>query len=153
MVGGREGVGGGLRASPARGDRGQLRRKYEMAEAGFESTESLLVRLGVSRDSAQALIAPMWIQQRRLGLSRLGGKRRKVFRTEMREFQLLHPTPSAARQIFRYGTVGAATLLLPPRTFYRIRSWRLFSRLWYRLLDLTYKPRHAIGLNRSRAAD
>lgn len=138
--------------SPARADQGQLLRRYAMAEAGFESTESLLIRLGVPRDSAEALIVPMWIQQSRLGLSQLGGKRLKTFRTEMREFRLEHPTASAIRSAFKYTTLGAASFLVPPRAFYKIRSWRLLPRLWYWLLGLTYKPRHAIGLNRRRTA-
>jgi hypothetical protein len=55
----------------------------------------------------------------------------------MRVFHATFKNPSLAYRLFKYLCVGAATLALPPRSFYSIRNWyasqnlgRLRSRLF-----------------------
>lgn len=101
----------------------RARRRYEMLEAGHECMEPLLLRLGVRRDCVRALLYPHWVETSRSSLRAFGGSRVKTFRTEMRDFQAEHPHPNMSYRLFKYVCVGGATLLLPPRAFYRVRDW------------------------------
>ena len=56
-------------------------------------------------------------------LSRFGGDRLQTFRTEMQAFHTAFKNPSVGNRLFKYLMVGAATMILPPRQFYRIREW------------------------------
>jgi glycosyltransferase involved in cell wall biosynthesis len=104
-------------------DDGRLRQRCEMHELLFETLEPMLVRSGVRRETARALLYPYFTDLMRFKLSRYGGSRRNAFRTEMRAFEAEHGVPSAAYRLFKYGFVGAATILLPAREFYRVRNW------------------------------
>lgn len=98
----------------------KLRRRSEMHEALFELLEPMLVRLGVPRDSARALLYPYLIDLMRFKLRTFGGSRLTAFRTETRAFVSGHR--SLSRGLFKYALAGAATLLLPPRQFYNVRD-------------------------------
>lgn len=101
----------------------KTRRKAEMNETTFELTESLLIRLGVRRECIMALLHAHWIQHSRSSLREVGGRRVTTLRTEMRSFRMEHKNPTVGYRLFKYLFVGAATLLLPPRLFYRARDW------------------------------
>ena len=60
---------------------------------------------------------------RRSRLSKFGGTRLEAFKTEMQSFRASFKNPSAGYRLFKYLVVGAATLLLPARRFYQLRSW------------------------------
>ena len=109
--------------SPDRGRTEQLQRRYQMIEFAYASTESLLIRLGVKRDCARSLLYPQWVTFSRTGLSTYGGARLQALRTEMRDFGLEYPNPTVRYRLFKYAVVGAATLLLSPKAFYRARDW------------------------------
>jgi glycosyltransferase involved in cell wall biosynthesis len=99
------------------------RRSSEMNEAMFELLAPMLIRAGVRPDVASAFIDPPWIYFRRANLSASGGSRLKTFRTEMRSFHSTFKNPSLLYLLFKYLVVGTATLVLPPRSFYKARSW------------------------------
>ncbi|HTU33378.1 MAG TPA: glycosyltransferase family A protein [Candidatus Acidoferrum sp.] len=105
------------------GDDAKARRRSEMHELLFELLEPMLVKMGVRRDVAWALLYPYFTELMRFKLSRFGGSRLNAFRTEMRAFAAEYPNPSLRYRIFKHTAVGAATLLLPPRTFYRAKEW------------------------------
>jgi hypothetical protein len=82
-----------------------------------------LLRLGVREECAAALLEPNWLFINRQSLSTYGGSRLKTFRTEMRSFRAYYKNPTLRYKLFKYLVMGPATLLLPPRTFYKFRAW------------------------------
>jgi glycosyltransferase involved in cell wall biosynthesis len=105
------------------GSEGKLRRRAEMTELAFELTEPLMIRLGVRRDSITAFLNPSWVEASRFLLGAFGGSRLKTLKTEMRAFRMDNRNPKLKYQLFKYLFVGAATLALPSRQFYRARQW------------------------------
>jgi hypothetical protein len=103
-------------------DWARMRRRFEINELMFEEIEALLTRLGVSRQSIAAFLYPSWVEHSRAGLPRFGGRRIRTFNTELRAFRVEFADPSLSYRAFKYAFVGAATLVLPPRLFYRARN-------------------------------
>jgi|SRR5579862_360546 len=99
------------------------RRSSEMNETMFALLAPMLIRAGVRPDVVYAFVDPCWIHYSRANLSAFGGSRLKAFRTEMRSFHSEFKNPSFPYLLFKYLVVGTATLLLPPRRFYRMRNW------------------------------
>jgi hypothetical protein len=102
---------------------GRMRRGLEMNELAFELCLPVLARLGVRSDSARALVFPAWLEVSQQKLSLFGGNPLNTFQTEMRRFHSAVDNPSIGYRLFKYLIVGAATLLLPPRVFYKTRAW------------------------------
>jgi glycosyltransferase involved in cell wall biosynthesis len=127
-----------------------VHRRNQMLEAAYESTERLLERIGVSPECARALLYERWVECSREDLRVFGGARLKTLQTETRWFHYKHGSSSWGYHFIWHAAVGLAALLVPPRVFYRICDPRAYSSQWYRFLDITYGPRHAIGLNRRR---
>jgi hypothetical protein len=92
-------------------DDARLRRKYEMTELVHERTFAMLLRLGVPRESASALLEGTWLDARRWRLSHFGGSRLEALQTEMQAFRAAMQNPSLLYRGFKYLLVGAATLL------------------------------------------
>jgi hypothetical protein len=101
----------------------KLRRKLDMDEAMLNVLYPLLTRLGVPSESISALLDPVCIYVNRMILQFFGGSRLQTFRTEMRSFHSMFKQPRIGYLIYKYLIVGTATLLLPPRTFYKLREW------------------------------
>jgi glycosyltransferase involved in cell wall biosynthesis len=99
------------------------RRSSEINEKMFELLAPMLIRAGVRADVVSAFVDPPWIHYIRANLAASGGSRLKAFRTEMRSFHSEFKNPSLPYLLFKYLVVGTATLLLPPRSFYRARDW------------------------------
>jgi glycosyltransferase involved in cell wall biosynthesis len=100
-----------------------LCRKYQMAEAMYETLYPMLLRMGVPPVSVSELLDGHWAWVSREVLRTSGGSRMKALRTEMRQFRYEHKDPGLAYSLFKYGVVGAAALLFPPRRFYQLRDW------------------------------
>ncbi len=86
---------------PKQNDDAKLCRKYQMTEL---------------------FLAGVWVEAKRFRLGRFGGSRQDAFRTEMEAFRATPLNPSVGYRLFRYLTLGAA-LLLPARSFYKVRNW------------------------------
>jgi glycosyltransferase involved in cell wall biosynthesis len=107
-------------------DSARLRRRYEMEDTMCSVLWPMLLRLGVCEKCVEALLGPFWVwvnEQNRENLRRFGGSRWKTLQTEMRNFRLMHRNPSTAYLMFKYLLMAPATLLLPPREFYKLRDW------------------------------
>ena len=104
-------------------DRAKLRRKYEMAEMVYARVYGLLIELGVSSESVSTLLSDTLVAAKRSRLRTFGGSRSEVFQTEIQDFLTAYKNPSAGYRLFKYLIVGAATFLLGPRHFYRLRDW------------------------------
>ncbi len=104
-------------------DAGDLRRRYEMAELAYSGVYRKLIELGVPEESVSTLLSGLLVQAKRSRLSRFGGSRLETYHTEMQAFHAAFKNPSAGYRLFKYVLVGAATLALPARRFYRLRDW------------------------------
>ena len=104
-------------------DAGGLRRKYEMAELVYGGVYKKLVELGVPEESASILFGHNLIEVKRSRLGRFGGSHLEAFHTEMQAFRMAYKNPSAGYRLFKYLVVGAATMVLPSRRFYKLRDW------------------------------
>ena len=104
-------------------DVAKLRQKYEMHDAMYGVIYPMLLRMGVPQESVSALLDEAWINISRHVLRSYGGSRIKTFETEMRHFRYTYKDPSVGYSLFKYAVVGAATLSVPPRQFYRLRDW------------------------------
>jgi glycosyltransferase involved in cell wall biosynthesis len=104
-------------------DMAKMRSKYEMGVAMYEIVEHLLVRQGVPSECVSALLDQPWVDVNRTLLMNFGGSRLRTFHTEMRYFRYGYRTHSLLFRLLKYPFVGAATLVLPPRIFYRARDW------------------------------
>jgi hypothetical protein len=103
-------------------DEEKLCRKYEMTELVCERLYQRLVELGVPEESVSEFLDGVWVDAKRFRLSRFGGSRLDAIRTEMQAFRAAFRNPSVCYMLFRYLIVGAA-LLLPARSFYKLRNW------------------------------
>jgi glycosyltransferase involved in cell wall biosynthesis len=105
------------------GDMVKLRRRYEMDDAMCGVLWPMLLGLGVREECVSALLDPFWVLANRESLSRFGGSPLKTYRTEMRAFHADYKDPSIAYLLFKFLVMGPATLMLPPRLFYKLRAW------------------------------
>ena len=103
-------------------DDAKLCRKYEMTELVCERLYRRLAELGVPEESVAEFLAGVWVEAKRFRLSRFGGSRLEAFRTEMQALPAAFPNPSVGYRLFRYLILGAV-LLLPTRSFYKLRNW------------------------------
>ncbi len=99
------------------------RRNFEMADAMFDASETMLKGMGIKQECISAVLDESWVASNREMLRRFGGKRGRTFQTEMRQFRHEHRDPSLAYSLYKYLVVGAAAFVLPPRAFYAARSW------------------------------
>ena len=106
-----------------RSDAAQVQRRYMMSDRAYREMERTLARLGAASESIVALIYNPWTQTSRFRLRNFGGSPLDTFRTEMRFFRLQYPHPTTLQLAYKYIIGGAATLSLPPRTFYRLQNW------------------------------
>jgi glycosyltransferase involved in cell wall biosynthesis len=103
-------------------DDAKLCRKYQMTELVCERVYRRLVELGVPEESVSEFLDGVWVEAKRFRLSRFGGSRLEALRTEMQAFCAAFPNPSIGYRLFRYFIMGAAVLLLPARSFYKLRN-------------------------------
>lgn len=101
----------------------RVRRRCDMTEKMFQVLVRQLRSLGVPQGSIAALLYAPWADASRFRLRTFGGSRTEMCRTEMRSFRSQFPHPSLRHRLFKYGVVGAATLLLSPQQFFAARDW------------------------------
>jgi glycosyltransferase involved in cell wall biosynthesis len=101
----------------------KVRRKCEMVELTCSLLYPMLIRLGVPEESVSTLLSGDWVEAKRTRRSRFGGSRLEAFQTEMQAFRASFKNPSVGYRLFKYVAVGAATLALPVRHFYKLRDW------------------------------
>lgn len=121
-------------------DMAKMRRKLEMGAAMFDVVEPNLIRMGVAPECVRAFLDEPWVHVNRAILSSFGGSRLRTLSTEMRAFRSEYKNPTIRYGAFKYLFVGAATLLLSPRIFYRVKDWYGGQNLG-RIRELVFKSR------------
>ena len=127
----------------------KLRRRYEMDDVMFSILWGLLSRLGVPPVCISTFIDPAWVWINRACLQTFGGSRWKTLRTEMRYFRITYKNPTLAYRLFKYAVMAPATLLVPPRQFYKMRDWYAHRNLG-RLRDLIFKEQRRVEEGQAR---
>ena len=100
-----------------------FRRKAEMSELVYEGVSKRLLELRVPSEQVSALLGDACLDSRRSRLLMSGGKRMEAFQTEIQCFHRAFKNPTFAYRVYKYIVVAAATMLLPPQRFYKLRQW------------------------------
>jgi hypothetical protein len=105
------------------GDDTKLRRKRDvMACLERELPPRLAACGGVAAEVVDAVIQPVWIETERLRLACGEGRPLDTFRVERAAYHTAYKETSFAYGLFK-ALVLLSTLLIPPRYFYRGKSW------------------------------
>jgi hypothetical protein len=119
------------------------RRKFAMSELVYELVYQELLDLGVKKQVAFVLARGACLDARRWRLRKFGGNRFEAFHTEMDAFHGEFENTSLGYRMFKYLVVGAATLALSPRHFYRLRDWYAVRQLGHQREQLLGGPNRA----------
>ena len=103
-------------------DTAKTRRIYQVIVALSRDLEARLPDASVPPDSIRAIVEQLQIGALRLRLMLDGGWPWETFRSERAEFRLAYKDGGAAYKVFKM-CVLAATLVLPPRVFFKLRAW------------------------------
>ena len=103
-------------------DQRSLWTKHRLLSALLKHLPPRLASLGVSEETVSVYWGGDVMEAKRLRLKLEGGKRSETFHVEQACFRLAYRNPDVGYQIFKY-FVLLLTVLLPPRTFYRLRDW------------------------------
>jgi len=104
------------------GDAAKVGKKYAIMGCHLEVLPRRLMELGVDPKIVSAFFERDQADMEYFLLRSNGGSRLRTFRVEMRHFRSEYKNPSPGYVLFK-GLVGAITLLLPSRHFYRMRDW------------------------------
>jgi hypothetical protein len=104
------------------GDATKVRRKRDVMSCLARELPPRLGLLGVPRDAIDTVIKPVWIDAERLRLAVEGGKPWDTFRVERAAYRIAYKKVPVAYRAFK-SLVLMSTLLMPPRLFYRAKSW------------------------------
>jgi glycosyltransferase involved in cell wall biosynthesis len=103
-------------------DKARLKRKYDLQRSLTECLPPKLCSLGVPGDFISAALEADFTDRDRLRLILQGGWCWETFRVERTFYRNSYARSSTGYFIFKLGVL-VMTLLLPPRTFYKLRSW------------------------------
>ena len=119
-------------------DEGKMRRiQTSLAVLGSELRKRLSVA-GISSDVINVIVKPLEVNSARLRLVLDGGMPWETFQTERADFEIAYKEGSAAYWLFKKFVLACA-LVLPPRSFYRLREWYSLS-TWRRVRGLLGEP-------------
>jgi glycosyltransferase involved in cell wall biosynthesis len=103
-------------------DGSRLRRRYQLELGLVEELPRRLLDFGASREVIAAVVESDKLSSQRLGLMLDGGWPWQTFQAERSYFRSEYRNPQLGYRLFQW-TVLLASLVLPPRLFYRMRDW------------------------------
>ena len=103
-------------------DAAKTRCIYKVIVTLARALEDRLPDASVPPDSVRAIVEQLQVGALRMRLMLDGGWPWETFRSELDEFRLSYRDGSTAYKIFKMCVLGA-TLVLPPRLFFRMRNW------------------------------
>jgi hypothetical protein len=115
-----------------------LKRKQTVHEALAAALRRELVARGVPPDTVECVTEIVQLQGDQMRLMLEGGAPWETVRTESKIYEILHRNAPRNHRIFRALTMLPA-LVLPPRWFYRARSWAA-SHNWYGAFRRKFLP-------------
>jgi glycosyltransferase involved in cell wall biosynthesis len=112
---------GNLYASES-ADQARLQLRYSLQRGLVDKLPDRLGRIGIPTEIVSAVLECDRLDTERLRLILEGGKPLDTFRVERADFHIAYRNPSLMYTSFKY-FVLLLTLLMPPKTFYRIKRW------------------------------
>ena len=104
------------------------RRIHQVIVALAKALEERLSDASVPPDSVRAIVEQLQVGAMRMRLMLDGGWPWETFRSERATFRLAYKNGGLAYKIFKLWVLGA-TLVLPPRLFFKVRNWYSSSSL------------------------
>jgi len=114
------------------------RRKLRVLEVLQHCLPPRLHALGVRDDIIATVMEPIWVDVGRMRLALNGGMPWETYRIEKTAYQYSYADRPIGYRLFKALVLGA-TLVLPPRSFYKIQQWYGSNEL-HRFRDLIGKP-------------
>jgi glycosyltransferase involved in cell wall biosynthesis len=109
-------------------DTAKSRRIHQVIVALAKALEERLPDASVPPDSVRAIVEQLQVGATRMRLMLDGGWPWETFRSERAGFRLAYKDGGVAYKIFKLWVLGA-TLVLPPRLFFKVRDWYSSSSL------------------------
>jgi glycosyltransferase involved in cell wall biosynthesis len=103
-------------------DPAKVRRKMKVLEVLVRDLPPKLLEFGVSQDAIDPLFSMTQVEIERMRLGLDGGSPLRTFIVERALYHIAYRHVPWRHKVFQ-ALVLAQTLLLPPRTFYRLRRW------------------------------
>ncbi|MHB8503242.1 MAG: glycosyltransferase [Candidatus Acidiferrales bacterium] len=129
----------------------KTRRKQRVLEVLQHCLPPRLHALGVRDDIIAAVMEPIWVDAGRMRLGLDGGMPWETYRIEKAAYHYSYTDRPIGYRLFK-GLVLGATLVLPPRSFYKIQQWYGSNEL-HRFRDLIGKPTGAAPIIEQRPRD
>jgi len=103
-------------------DTAKSRRIHQVIVALAKALEERLPDASIPPDSVRAIVEQLQVGALRMRLMLDGGWPWETFRSEQAEFRLAYKDGGTAYKLFKMCVLGA-TLVLPPRLFFKVRNW------------------------------
>lgn len=129
----------------------KTRRKQRVLEVLHRCLPPRLHALGIRDDIIAAVMEPIWVDAGRMRLGLDGGMPWETYRIEKAAYHYSYRDRPMGYRLFK-ALVLAATLVLPPRSFYKIQHWYGSNEL-HHLRDLIGKPIGAAPIIEQRPRD
>jgi glycosyltransferase involved in cell wall biosynthesis len=129
-------------------DESKTRRKQNVLEVLYHCLPPRLHALGIRDDVVAAVMKPIWIDADRLRLGLDGGMPWETYRVEKAAYIQSYADRPLGYRLFKALVLGA-TLVLPPRSFYKIQHWYGTNQL-HRIRDRIGKPSGAAPIIEQR---
>jgi len=129
----------------------KTRRKQRVLEVLQHCLPPRLHALAVRDDIIAAVMEPIWVDAGRMRLELDGGMPWETYRIEKTAYQYNYADRPIGYRLFKALVLGA-TLVLPPRSFYKIQQWYGSNEL-HRFRDLIGKPTGAAPIIEQRPRD
>jgi glycosyltransferase involved in cell wall biosynthesis len=126
----------------------KTRRKRSVLELLLQCLPPRLRALGIGDDIIRTVMEPLWVDVGRMRLGLDGGMPWETYRVEKTAYQYSYADRPIGYRLFKAFVLGA-TLVLPPRSFYRIHQW-YGSNDFHRFRDLIGKPTGAAPIIEQR---
>ncbi|MGB8473538.1 MAG: glycosyltransferase [Candidatus Acidiferrum sp.] len=126
----------------------KTRRKQRVLEVLLKCLPPRLRALGIREDIIGTVMEPIWVDAGRMRLGLDGGMPWETYRIETAAYRYSYADRPVGYRIFKTLVLGA-TLVLPPRGFYRIQQWYGAKGL-HRIRDWFGKPTGAAPIVEQR---
>jgi glycosyltransferase involved in cell wall biosynthesis len=129
-------------------DNKKTRRKKRVLEVLQQCLPPRLRALGIRDDIVATVMEPIWVDAGRMRLGLDGGMPWETYRIEKAAYHYSYADRPIGYRLFKTLVLGA-TLVLPPRSFYKIQQWYGAKNL-RRIRDWIGKPTSAAPISEQR---
>jgi glycosyltransferase involved in cell wall biosynthesis len=129
----------------------KTRRKLKVLQALQHYLPPRLHALGIRDEIIAAVMEPNWVDAGRMRLGLDGGMPWETYHIEKAAYHYSYADPPMGYRLFKALVLGA-TLVLPPRSFYKIQQWYGSNELRH-FRDLICKPTSSAPIVEQRPTD